>query len=509
VDRRGPGKFRGCSWFGVLRLRSPGLRVLSWRMRASAPVTMFVCSVLVGCGEDPGTSASASGTATTVTTAGPTGDPSSGGTQAPTTGEAGTGGSGSDSVSDATSDVTSEATSSPTSGDDTGLKLDVGSPDGQVACGCEFSYVWVANAEQGTVSKINMDTLVEEGRYWTRADHMGNPSRTSVSLGGDVAVANRHGGLVKFYADKANCKESNGVPGIQTSSGKDDILEWNMEECRAWYLDFPTSNQRPVAWTQGTIVPGTCATSNEKVWTVMSENKGLFPGLGAPGGVIVALVDGDTGKVDKQITIPTFSGDSFGAYGGAVNVHGDLFFTSMAFNGGKLGQVYIDNLAYKVHAVPPEIGPYGITVDHKGQVWLSSVALGGNGVARFDPEILKWDVVPGFWGGAGLAEGPDDWMWVSSTNGVNAVHIDTLALGKVFKSQYTIKGVGFDDKGFMWAVNWSDVDDANQPVDPELVLKVDIDTLSVVGSYDGLDRPYTYSDFTGNALFNVSCLPPL
>ncbi len=327
--------------------------------------------------------------------------------------------------------------------------------------------------------------------------------------GGGGGGAGAHGGLVKFYADKADCTESNGVPGIQTSSGKDDILEWDMEECRAWYLDFPTSNQRPVAWTQGKIVPGTCATSNEKVWTVMSENKGLFPGLGAPGGVIVALVDGDTGKVDKQITIPTFSGDSFGAYGGAVNVHGDLFFTSMAFNGGKLGQVYIDNLAYKVHAVPPEIGPYGITVDHKGQVWLSSVALGGNGVARFDPEILKWDVVPGFWGGAGLAEGPDNWMWVSSTNGVNAVHIDTLALGKVFKSQYTIKGVGFDDKGFMWAVNWSDVDDGNQPVDPELVLKVDIDALAVVGSYDGLNRPYTYSDFTGNALFNVSCLPPL
>jgi hypothetical protein len=61
----------------------------------------------------------------------------------------------------------------------------------------------------------------------------------------------------------------------------------------------------------------------------------------------------------------------------------------------------------------------------------------------------------------------------------------------------------------MWAVNWSDVDDANNPVDPELVLKVDVDTLSVVGSYDGLNRPYTYSDFTGNALFNVTCLPPL
>jgi hypothetical protein len=477
-------------------------------MRAPAPITfLIICSALAACGEDPATSASASGSATNITTASPT-DPSTGGTSSPTTGEVSTGGSISASLSDSNSDPGTDTGAPPTTGD-TGPKLDVGSPDGQVACGCEFSYVWVANAEQGTVSKINMDTLVEEGRYWTRADHMGNPSRTSVSLAGDVAVANRHGGLVKFYADKAKCKESNGVPGIQTSTGKNDILEWDMEECRAWYLDFPTTNQRPVAWTQGKIVPGTCETSNEKVWTVMSEKPSLLPGLGAPGGVIVALVDGDTGKVDKQITIPTFSGDQFGAYGGAVNVHGDLFFTSMAFNGGRLGQVYIDNFAYKVHTVPPEIGPYGITVDHKGQVWLSSVALGTNGVARFDPEALKWDVVPGFFGGAGLAEGPDDWMWVSSTSGINAVHIDTLQLGKTFKTDYTIKGVGFDDQGFMWAVNWSDVDDGNNPIDPELVMKIDVDTLSVVGSYDGLNRPYTYSDFTGNALFNVTCLPPL
>ncbi len=39
-------------------------------------------------------------------------------------------------------------------------------------------------------------------------------------------------------------------------------------------------------------------------------------------------------------------------------------------------------------------------------------------------------------------------------------------------------------------------------------MKVDTETLQVVDSYDGLNRPYTYSDFTGNALFNVTCLPP-
>src|SRR5262245_1393261 len=44
----------------------------------------------------------------------------------------------------------------------------------------EFSYIWVANAGQSTISKINTQTMVEEGRYITRPDSAGNPSRTSV-----------------------------------------------------------------------------------------------------------------------------------------------------------------------------------------------------------------------------------------------------------------------------------------------------------------------------------------
>src|SRR5690349_784454 len=56
----------------------------------------------------------------------------------------------------------------------------------------EFSYIWVANAGQSTISKINTQTMVEEGRYITRPDSNGNPSRTSVNLSGDVAVANRN-----------------------------------------------------------------------------------------------------------------------------------------------------------------------------------------------------------------------------------------------------------------------------------------------------------------------------
>lgn len=421
-------------------------------------------------------------------------------TSAGTTGESE---AGSASASESESGVAT--TASETSGDT--LKLDVGAPDGGFACGCEFAYVWVANHSEGTVSKINMETLEEEGRYLTRADKQGNPSRTSVALSGDVAVANRHGGLVKFYADTSKCQDTNGVPGIQTSKGKGDVLDWDMEECRAWYTDFPTTNQRPVAWTQGSVTPGTCESSDEKVWTVMSATPALFPGLGGPGGVIVSLVNGDTGAIEKQVKIDTFSGENFGAYGGAVDSRGNLWFTSMAFSAGKLAKVNIDNFAYQIWDVPQQIGPYGITVDHKDRVWLSSAGLSNTSAGRFDPETEEWAFVSGFYSGAGLAEGRKNRMWISSHLGISSVDIDTLAPGPVFLTDEVVKGVGVDVDGFIWGVTWADTDEMGNMIGNELVLKIDPETMSVVGSYDGVNRPYTYSDFTGSALANVACMP--
>ena len=98
----------------------------------------------------------------------------------------------------------------------------------------EFSYIWIANTGEGTVSKIDTQTLEEVGRFQTRPDTFGSPSRTSVSRAGNVAVANRHGGVVKIYADHADCADTNGQAGIQTSTDATP-LPWGQDECIAWF----------------------------------------------------------------------------------------------------------------------------------------------------------------------------------------------------------------------------------------------------------------------------------
>ena len=384
-------------------------------------------------------------------------------------------------------------------------KLDVAAPDGEPGggCGCDLTYIWVANSEEGTVSKINTRTVEEEGRYITRPDGNGDPSRTSVNLEGDVAVANRYGGLAKFIADTDNCVESNGMPGIQTSTGPDDILPWDVEECRAWYTDFDTTNQRPVAWTGGQVGPDSCDASEAKVWTVTSANPGLAPGLGGAGGAIAYLVRGANGSVEETIPVDNFPGGNLGAYGGAVDGHGNLWFTSMGFSGGKLARVDRQSYDVEIVDIPAGIGPYGITVDHEGRVWLSSLL--GSGAGRYDHAAGTWDTVSGFFGGSGLAEGPDNQMYVSAGNSVHAVDMDSLAVGESWSTDESVKGVGFDADGFLWAVTWVD------PKDPGpnagVAFKVDPGTMTVNDFYPGLTFPYTYSDMTGSALSHVNCPP--
>jgi len=393
----------------------------------------------------------------------------------------------------------------PADASDDGVNLDVGVPEGGFgSCGCELDYLWVADYQLSTVSKINTITLVEEARYLTRADAAGNPSRTSVNLAGDVAVANRHGGLVKFWGEIDDCVESNGIPGIQTSTGPDDVLPWDQEECRAWYTDFGSTNQRPVAWTRGTNPKEACDATGAKVWTVTSENPGLFPGLGAAGGVIAYVVDGDTGAIEDQVTIAGFDGSMFGAYGGAVDGGNNLWFSPLGtFSPGKLARVDFDSLAPQIWDIPQGVSSYGITVDHTGRVWLASTL--GNGAARFDPVSETWDLVPGFWGGSGLAEGPDDWMYVSAGNTVRAIGVDSLEQGLVWDEQMeAVKGVSFDGMGFLWAVTYHDEKD---PKSMAAAYKIDVATMTTAGVYPGIGDPYTYSDMTGNALGSVACAP--
>jgi hypothetical protein len=364
-------------------------------------------------------------------------------------------------------------------GDDGNPKYDVGSPDGGASCGggkggggdATFSYIWIANSGEGTVSKINTESLVEEGRYLVRADAAGSPSRTSVNLNGDVGVANRLGGVTKIFAKASDCAESNGTAGIQTSTGAADVLAWGQEECIAWHTPLACTSNRPMAWTQGEFSNSTCRYENTKLWTECTNANAE-----------VILLDGETGAIDASVVIPEFSTL---IYGGAVDGNGD--FWGLVSGGTNLVRVRLADLSYEIYPPPSTYG-YGIAVDDEGRPWFC----GGGGASRFDIMTQTWTTFPGSGAGIGgcMTDGQGT-LWHSRYNEGVLVAIDTDTVTSIgeFPIPAYVHGVSVDFNGYVWGVEFSGT----------RAFRLDPDT-GQVDTYSGLNAAYTYSDMTGFGL---------
>jgi hypothetical protein len=351
-------------------------------------------------------------------------------------------------------------------------------PDASFNCGGsgggddpDFSYLWAANSSEGTIAKIDTATVTEVGRFITRPDQNGDPSRTSVSLSGHVAVANRSGGVTKVYADEQFCEESNGMPGIQTSNNN-QYLPWGTEECIAWHKPMQYASQRPIAWGAGNFNDGSCYWEDEDLWTAATQ-----------GAVIdVYLLDGDDGATIDMVTLQGVPADFYGIYGGAVDGNGDFWGSQLSI--GQLVRVNRDDMTYDTW--PMAAGGYGMTVDSEGYVWTCSWE-----VARFDPNSETWQVA-NVNGAAGcMADAAEDGLlWVADGWGVIGVNRDTLQVEKQWDSNGSY-GVSIDFEGYVWAVAYGST-----------ATKVDPET-GQLWSYNGLVGAYTYSDMTGYALSNV------
>ncbi|MDC0666533.1 Vgb family protein [Nannocystis radixulma] len=464
------------------------------RSAVVSPVVLCGLALVIGaCGDDAAGTAGATGmgTSTGTTEAVTTGSPTGTTTGLPPT----TSGGDSDSASSSTTsgEPTSTSTSTSTSN---GVKFDVGVDDVgescQTKCGnTDWSYVWIANSGEHTISKLNTRLMTEEGRYITRADQLGNPSRTSVSIDAKaVAVANRSGGITKIWARPEYCTDKNGNGTIETSSGKDNVLPWGMDECIAWYTDFPgATTQRPVAWTSGTYNPRTCEYEDQKIWAAASFGSA---GVGNPctgaDGVHVYRLNGDDGTVEEDVHLPDVSCGALGAYGAAVDVDNNVWM--FVFGGGIIFRVDYETLEHTI----VQKGFYGITVDTKSRVWLDDGS-------RYDPVTQTWalqvgDLPPN--GGSGVAQDLQGRIWHATNGGIGWLDSETMMVGgKVtLPNQGLARGIGVDVDGYIWAVILGGT----------VAYRIHPETFEIA-EYNGLNQPYTYSDMAGGQINNVTCNP--
>ena len=393
--------------------------------------------------------------------------------------------SASDSASQTGTDTpTSEVSAS--SGE--GPKFDLGvTPDvGMSGCGDgdgkpKFSNIWISNSPEGTVSKINTFTGVEEGRY-RAGPGTPDPSRTSVNLLGDAAVVDRNGGIMKVAAQQKDCVDLNANGMIDTSNGPGNVLPWGSDECVLWHHPLASSGvrgPRPVAW-EGFYDEKTCTGSSDRVWVGhydQAANTGHFFRL-----------DGKTGATLDMVDVSPWSGQTYGPYGGAVNRDGD--FWVLGWNTGPLVRIHHDTLQVDQWPTPPGAFVYGFAVDKNGDPW----AAGSSQYHHFNVQTQTWQSFSVGNSMRGLQVDKAGHVWIAEDGPCGVHKIDALS-GNVLTS-FAIPGcaqpvgVSIDVEVFVWVVDQS----ANaafkiQPDGPTLALTV-----------NGLVGPYTYSDMTGAGL---------
>ncbi len=455
--------------------------------------TAFILAFMLPACNDSGTNNGASAEAGESSGAGPTTDPTGPDTASGET----TTTAGASTTNAATSTVTAadETTAGESEDEGPSIYLDVGQiPDTPGAGECEgknggkggggggggpdFSFIWIANSIEDTVSKIDTETMEEVGRYRTRLAAGGSPSRTSVNLNGDVAVANRTGGVTKIYANIEACDDPS-----NTSSGAADVKPFP-DGCVAWHTPLAYASNRPVAWTSGVWSGITCRYEDTKLWT-----------SGANATIDVLLLDGETGVIEQTVPIPGVQPQFYGIYGGATDADNNFW-------GGQLGQgflVYVDFEDYDFETYPMPIAGYGVTVDQDGYAYTCS-----SGVAKFDPATDTWQTNANVGGGGGCMTDGLGTLWIGGYGGggglggqMIGIDTDTMAVTQNIPIPNYVHGISVDFYGYVWGVTLQT---------PE-AYKVD-PIAATYETFTGLTGPYTYSDMTGYALSNASGLPP-
>jgi len=418
------------------------------------------------------------------------------------------GAAGGTCVGDCTTDQTGAGTEDPFDPDSNGSGVNL-DDDGSLILDRSASQsphiIWIANSDQGTVSKVDTTTYKELGRYRT-GPGSSDPSRTSVDAVGDVYVGNRGGkSMTKISALGPKCPDTNGDGKITTSTGPTDILAWGQDDCALWNTPLPGSGLiRGAAahdiYKEVTVDPDLPPEIHEEHYVWASS---------LPAGDLWKL-DGVTGKILIKTKVPC----SAGGYGLALDGSGMLW---AATNGGCLSRIdttqCVDDASCAaqvcatqcaasgacsdqcdsavMQAITMPEGTYGITVDFKQRVWLG----GGTGLKRYIPTAPA--ATRYAHGGAtgfshGVAADANGWIWgANSSAGVVRMNGDTLE-HLMIPATLSAKGMAVDKDGKIWSISykqtWASV------IKPGPGLNDNDVTPKAV---QGLVGPYTYSDMTG------------
>jgi hypothetical protein len=374
-------------------------------------------------------------------------------------------------------------------------------PLGTRAVSDTFPFIWIANSGEGTISKLDINTGREMGRYRTGPSNVnGNPSRTTVDQNGNVWVGNRnHNTITKIGLVEADqCVDRNGNGVIETSTSSTP-LAWggSLGDGRGVSLSQDECVLQHVPLT----FPGVSTPTDIRMLAIDTDNNVFAGGTNVRA---IYKVNGQSGRViDAKNTAGSF-------YGGFVNSQNELWAVSVI---GGVQRVHHVTQALVSTLIDVGIPAYGIAGDKYGKIWVTS-----NIVPNFvsfeasnPSSTIRRHVQSGRTLFSPYAQGiavDGDNVYIAGAINHNVVgHYRQRFEGGVFTgtvdliANYVVgrspTGVAVDGNGRVWSTNY----------DSNSVSRIEVGSTpaqAIVTSFPVGLTPYNYSDMTGRVVRSVT-----
>ncbi len=343
-------------------------------------------------------------------------------------------------------------------------------------------YAYVANNPQSTVSKVDLTTGREVGRYLVGLSYNGSnnsPSRTAIDSRGNAYVANRafgrDGSVTKIAGDDSFCVDRNMNGRIDTSAGGHDIRPWNQDECVIWTVRVGGHYPLPRALA---------IDRHDRVWVGLYNYRRFD------------VLDPSDGHLIRSV------GVSLHPYGAAIGRDGMMWFPNGCCGRPTVQAVNTETMEVtSTHTAPGGMcwGSYGIAVDTEGRVLVGGYPY--SCLSRFTPDSGRWERFDTTHGVVrGVTVDADGRVWAASHNwDYNPHWMTSWAEDGTDRHVYTLRdsstgancsvpiGIGADFSGRMWT--------PCQYTSRVAILDPDTAGVQVLASIG--PNPYTYSDFTG------------
>lgn len=366
--------------------------------------------------------------------------------------------------------------------------------------GNTFSFLWIPNSDNGTVSKVDTLTGRELARYRVCPPEVtGNPSRTTVDQYGNCWVANRNACTVVKIGlfENGQYLDRNGDGIVQTSTDRngdgyitdDEMLPWGQDECVLWEVSLnPGAEAR--------YVPGTYLGSYPNDYWLgprsmaIDAQANLWAGTHNP--MKFYYLDGSSVQILRTNDLAPYDHTPYGA---VIDRQGIVWSSGYKENGVQ-NLLRLDPRDNSMTNLTLEFHPYGLGVDRFDHLFVSGHQEGR--LARFDTRtgLRDWTVAAGHRSrGVVCTDDGDIWV-VNSNDGTVTRYAPGGSVRGVIAVCPEPTGVSVDPAGKVWVCG--NGNDWIYRIDPATDL---VDLSRRVGNGS---RHYGYSDMTGIVARNTT-----